>query len=123
MDWLIVPSLQTNLAPLQWAMPPFLPEHGVLPRALAVWLATSKPIARMATILCKFSPFLVCFRLGSDDSVYSGAAAGLSQIKCRKKWKTCSTDNRKSHLRDGMAICLIKSGLARFAALVAPSPN
>lgn len=27
----MVPSLQANLSPKQWFIPPFLPEHGCLP--------------------------------------------------------------------------------------------
>ncbi len=34
-DWLVLPSLQTNLAPSQLAIPPFLPEHGWLAALLA----------------------------------------------------------------------------------------
>ena len=35
-DLLIVPSLQTNCAPSQRAIPPFLPEHGVFAALLAI---------------------------------------------------------------------------------------
>jgi hypothetical protein len=35
-DWLVLPSLQTNLAPSQLAIPPFFPEHGWLAALLAI---------------------------------------------------------------------------------------
>jgi hypothetical protein len=74
-DLLIVPSLQTNCAPSQCAIPPFLPEHGVFAALLAN--GNSRTAAKISV---RVSVLFRNFIFGFDKRKKTRIVAGLSRV-------------------------------------------